>query len=102
MLLRIALLLVLVNAAAFVAFALDKQRARAGQHRISERVLLALALAGGTPGAFLARRIMRHKTSKEPFRTRLLVIACAQAAIVGALLAPAIRGMVSEALVRLR
>ncbi len=37
-----------------------------------------LALIGGTPGAFLARRIFRHKTRKQPFSTWLILIALAQ------------------------
>jgi len=35
-------------------------------------------LAGGSPGAFLARHLFRHKTRKEPFSTYLKLIACVQ------------------------
>jgi uncharacterized membrane protein YsdA (DUF1294 family) len=62
----------------------DKQRAIAGERRISEADLLGLALIGGTPGAFLARHLFRHKTRKQPFSSLLVLIAVIQAgAIIG-------------------
>lgn len=56
----------------------DKRRAIAGQRRISESDLLGLAMLGGSPGALLARQLFRHKTRKEPFSTKLMVIAALQ------------------------
>lgn len=73
--------LVLVNLWTLWRFASDKRRAREGQRRIPERVLLRLALLGGTPAAFLARALLRHKTRKEPFVTRLKLIAMLQAGL---------------------
>lgn len=52
-----------------IAYAVDKVAARAGAWRISEASLHLLALAGGWPGAFVARHWLRHKTLKQPFRT---------------------------------
>jgi uncharacterized membrane protein YsdA (DUF1294 family) len=74
--------LVLINFAAFVAFASDKRRAIRGQSRIRESTLLNLAVFGGTSGALAAQQLLRHKTRKEPFRTRLWLIAGAQALIL--------------------
>lgn len=73
------LLLVIVNLWTMLTFWRDKQRAIAGERRISESGLLVLALAGGSPGALLARRLFRHKTRKQPFSTHLFMIAAIQA-----------------------
>ena len=73
-----------VNCWTFLRFWQDKQRARAGDRRIPEADLLVLALIGGSPAAFLARNLFRHKTRKEPFSTQLQVIAALQlGAIIG-------------------
>jgi uncharacterized membrane protein YsdA (DUF1294 family) len=79
----ILVFLAAINAWTMLCFWQDKYRARTGQRRTSEADLLALALIGGSPGALLARRLFRHKTRKEPFSTRLLVIVALQ---LGALL----------------
>jgi uncharacterized membrane protein YsdA (DUF1294 family) len=84
--LAILLALLALNGWTILLFWMDKQRARAGAWRISESSLLGLAFLGGTPGAFLARRMFRHKTRKEPFSTHLLVIAMLQAGTAAGLL----------------
>ncbi len=79
--------LLVLNLWTMVRFWQDKQRARAGERRIAEADLLGLALIGGTPGAFLARHLFRHKTRKQPFSTHLWLIAAIQAgALIGLLL----------------
>ncbi len=77
--------LLAINLAAYLAFANDKRRAIRGFSRIPEATLLRLALFGGTSGAIAAQQLLRHKTRKEPFRTRLLLIAALQAVILLAL-----------------
>jgi uncharacterized membrane protein YsdA (DUF1294 family) len=79
-----------VNCWTVFRFWQDKQRAVAGDRRVSEADLLGLALIGGSPGALLARRLFRHKTKKEPFSTYLLLIIALQ---LGALIGVAIANL---------
>jgi uncharacterized membrane protein YsdA (DUF1294 family) len=79
--------LLLVNTWTVLLFGFDKARARAGGRRVAESSLLSMAVLGGTPGAFLARRLFHHKTRKQPFSTNLMLIAALQAgALIGLLL----------------
>ncbi len=52
----------------FLLYWLDKLRARYGQWRVAESSLHLVSLLGGWPGAFLAQRHFRHKTSKLRFQ----------------------------------
>ncbi|HET9510231.1 MAG TPA: DUF1294 domain-containing protein [Sphingomonas sp.] len=72
---------VVINAATFLQFGADKQRAVRGVRRISEAHLLQLAFLGGTPAAYLARRVYRHKTRKQPFSDQLAAIAMLQVGV---------------------
>ena len=74
----IALGMLAINLWTGAAFWYDKRCALRGQRRTPEARLLGLALAGGTPAAFLARRLFRHKTRKQPFSTYLHLIAAVQ------------------------
>lgn len=65
----VALAYLAMSALCFGAYALDKQAARTGGWRVSERALLLIGLAGGWPGAVLAQQGLRHKSRKQPFRT---------------------------------
>ena len=46
----------------------DKRRAEAGRWRIDEFRLHLAELFGGWPAAFLARRVFRHKISKQSYQ----------------------------------
>ena len=72
-----------VNLCAFVLYACDKSAARRGALRVPELVLHALALAGGTPAAWLAQRAFRHKTVKGRFRAVFWAVVVVQAAAIG-------------------
>ena len=78
--------LVVVNLLTALAIALDKQQAGQGGRRISELTLLLMSLAGGSPGALLTMRWVRHKTRKTSFQLRLAVMIAFQL-IAGAALA---------------
>ena len=74
--------LLFVNLVAFFSFWSDKRKAQLGLRRTPESDLLALAFFGGTPGAFLARHMFRHKTRKQPFSTVLYGIAVVQVGLI--------------------
>ena len=71
---------------AFFFYGFDKARARAGAGRVPESVLHALALAGGSIGAYLGMRVFRHKTVKGPFRAFFWLIVLVQATLIGLIL----------------
>lgn len=71
----VSIYLLLVNVSAFGAFAIDKAAAESGRWRIPESTLLMLAFAGGSLGALIGQRVLRHKTRKQPFRSLLIAIA---------------------------
>ena len=73
--------LLAVNGLSFLAFAADKFCAKHGFWRVPEMRLLLLAALGGTPAAYAARRLFRHKTHKQPFSRRLHTIAWIQVLI---------------------
>ncbi len=87
-----------INLVTFAIFAWDKRCAIRGTWRISESTLLTLALAGGTPGAFIARQRLRHKTRKQPFRSYFTMIAVLQAVLLVALAIPSTRNLLLEQL----
>ncbi|GAA2069045.1 hypothetical protein GCM10009821_01480 [Aeromicrobium halocynthiae] len=71
---------VAVSPLTFAVYATDKRAARAGARRTPESTLHLLGLLGGWPGGLAARRLLRHKTVKQPFRR---VFGCTVAVNVG-------------------
>ena len=59
----------LFSGVAFVMYGADKSGGGGGRWRTPESTLHTVALVGGWPGALVARRVFRHKTRKQPFRT---------------------------------
>jgi uncharacterized membrane protein YsdA (DUF1294 family)/cold shock CspA family protein len=57
-----------LSLASFVLYWIDKNAAQHGRWRTPESRLHLLALLGGWPGALLAQRTLRHKSSKLAFR----------------------------------
>jgi uncharacterized membrane protein YsdA (DUF1294 family) len=60
--------LVSINAVTFGYYGYDKVRAGGGEGRVPELVLHGLSAIGGSPGAYLAMWLFRHKTVKGSFR----------------------------------
>lgn len=56
-----------VNLLTFIAYGIDKYKARHKQWRITEASLLLLAILGGSPAALLAMRLFHHKTLHKKF-----------------------------------
>ena len=76
----ILLFYLIVSAATFGVYALDKSAAKRGAWRTSESTLHLLALIGGWPGALIAQNRLRHKSRKQPFQAifwATMVINCA-------------------------
>ncbi|MGB5213119.1 MAG: DUF1294 domain-containing protein [Anderseniella sp.] len=87
-----------INLVTFAMFAWDKYSAIKGQWRIPEKTLLALALAGGSPGAIIAQQRLRHKTRKQPFWAQLILIAGLHVVLLVALTIPVTRQLLLEQL----
>ena len=77
--------LIIVNIGTWLAFGLDKWKAKTGAWRIPERVLLLLALAGGSVGAMAGMMLFRHKTRKPKFFISVPVMFVLHCLIVDAL-----------------
>ena len=59
--------LLIINAFTLLIMLADKRKAQKGAWRIPERVLLGLALAGGSLGGVMGMRLFRHKTQHPKF-----------------------------------
>lgn len=66
----------------FLAWGIDKSRARMRQWRIPERRLLALAWLGGAFGALLGMLFFHHKTRKPHFWTSVVAGSVLHAAVI--------------------
>lgn len=67
----IVLWLIFANIGAFGLMVWDKEAARTGNRRISEKTLILSSLVGGSIGALCASVLARHKTRKQPIATIL-------------------------------
>lgn len=68
---------------AYIAYAVDKSAARAGRRRTPESTLHLLGLFGGWPGALLAQRVLRHKSSKQSFQRIFWLTVAVNCAVFG-------------------
>lgn len=65
----------------FIAFGLDKWKARHKRWRTPEATLLWLAVLGGSVGALLGMRVWHHKTQHKKFTIGVPLILLAQVAL---------------------
>ncbi|MES2939083.1 MAG: cold shock and DUF1294 domain-containing protein [Pseudomonadota bacterium] len=75
-----------LNALSFLAYWRDKRAARRRQWRTQEQTLHLLSLAGGWAGAWYAQQALRHKSSKQSFRTVYWMMVVAHWIALGAVL----------------
>jgi len=81
--LHIALIYLLaINVAAFITYGIDKWKAKKSLWRIRETALLALAVLGGSIGAWLGMRVWHHKTKHKKFKYGIPLILIAQIALL--------------------
>jgi len=66
--------LIVTNLIAFLTYGYDKLIAGSRKTRVPEKVLLLLALMGGSLGALVGMYVFHHKTSKQSFLTRFWII----------------------------
>ena len=71
-----------INLIALFTYGIDKIYARPHAWRISERTLLLLALAGGSPGALAGIYLFRHKSRKSIFLLYFSAILLVQIALL--------------------
>lgn len=70
--------LVIINLITFIAYGVDKLKAKKGYWRIPESTLLLLAFAGGSVGAWLGMQTFHHKTMHKKFKLGVPLIFIAQ------------------------
>lgn len=74
--------LIVMSGVTFIAYWIDKRRAKRDGWRISERKLHTMELLGGWPGAIFARHWLRHKTVKASYRMMFWLIVVAHLVLV--------------------
>jgi len=79
--LAIIIYLAIVNMVAFMAYGIDKWKAKHSRWRTPEAVLLTMAAIGGSVGAWLGMKAWHHKTLHNQFRIGVPLMLLAQIAI---------------------
>ena len=78
--------LTIINALAFLLMLADKYKARKNLWRIPEKVLLGVALLGGSLGATAGMYAVRHKTKHAIFAIGLPLMMIVHILIISALM----------------
>jgi uncharacterized membrane protein YsdA (DUF1294 family) len=74
--------LIVINIVTFTVYGIDKWKAKQGSWRISEAILLLLAVIGGSIGALSGMQIWHHKTMHLKFKYGLPLILMAQIVLI--------------------
>ena len=73
--------LLAINIATFFLYGIDKYKAKKGRWRISEAILLLMAVIGGSIGAWAGMRLWHHKTMHKKFKYGIPIIIIIQVAL---------------------
>ena len=71
-----------VNVTAFLMYGIDKWNAKHGLRRIPEKILLGIAVTGGSIGAYVGMQLFRHKIRKPKFYIGVPVILAVQVVLL--------------------
>lgn len=74
---------VICSIIAFIAYGIDKRRARKISTAFPKRDFTCFLFLGGWPGSYLAQQLFRHKTRKVSFRLVFWVIVLLHLGIIG-------------------
>lgn len=85
-----------MSALTFIAYGVDKLRARSGRWRVSEATLLVMGFVGGWPGAITAQQLFRHKTRKSSFQQAFWGSVALNLLIFAVIATPGIREFISR------
>jgi uncharacterized membrane protein YsdA (DUF1294 family) len=78
----IIIYLLVINIATFFTYGIDKWKAKKSKWRIREASLLALAVLGGSIGAWLGMKVWHHKTMHKKFKYGVPAILILQLALL--------------------
>ena len=74
--------LLVINAATFIIYGIDKDKAKKVKWRISEATLLTMAAVGGSIGAWLGMKAWHHKTQHRKVKYGVPIILLIQIALM--------------------
>ena len=92
----VAALYVVASAATFIVYAVDKSAAASGAWRTPESMLHMLSSVGGWPGALLAQKFLRHKSTKREFQHMFWATVVVNLVALGVLASPLVRKLLIE------
>lgn len=72
-----------INLIAFLAYGIDKLKAKKNMWRIPEATLIWMAVAGGSIGAIIGMKVWHHKTLHKKFKFGIPAIIIIQIALIG-------------------
>lgn len=71
----------ILNIITFFLYGIDKYKAKRGKWRISEAMLLAMAVIGGSVGAWTGMKVWHHKTMHKKFTIGVPLVLALQTAL---------------------